>query len=133
MWGGGVSSDVSRTDAQTKTMRIGNVELGVVTAITPEERMRGLSGRKTLGADGMFFYFDEADYHGMWMKEMSFPIDIVWIDAERHVVGIDEHVDPDTYPRVFAAPVPVPYALEMNAGAVDTFGIEKGDVVALPE
>src|SRR3989338_662243 len=63
------------------------VNLIVELAVTPAQRERGLSGRDRLEPrSGMLFVFEDDGVRGFWMKGMTFPIDIIWIDDER-VVG----------------------------------------------
>ena len=38
----------------------------------------------------MLFIFETADFHGIWMKNCKFPIDILWLDEERKVVHVAE-------------------------------------------
>ncbi len=66
------------------------------------------------------------------MKEMYVPLDIVWLSDTGTIVGIDQAVQPDTYPHVFYPPQPVRYVLEMHAGAAQEHGWKVGTVVPLP-
>ena len=51
---------------------------------TPSEREKGLMFRSGLRTDeGMFFVFERRDIFQFWMKNMRFPIDIIWLDANR--------------------------------------------------
>jgi hypothetical protein len=66
----------------------------------------------------MLFIFEQPDFHGIWMKNCRFPIDIVWLDEERKVVHLAESVPPCK-----AEPCPVysplrraSYVVELNAG-----------------
>jgi uncharacterized membrane protein (UPF0127 family) len=99
---------------------------------TDETRARGLSGRTEIKTPGMLFVFDTVDYHEMWMKEMLFPIDIIWVDTSLTVVGVERGVRPDTYPTTFRSPVPVKYAIETEDRYTEAFGISVGDTVRLP-
>jgi uncharacterized protein len=45
--------------------------------------------------------FDREGYQGFWMKEMNFPIDIVWLNKDKKIVHIEHNVSPDTYPKIF--------------------------------
>ncbi|MEZ4200325.1 MAG: DUF192 domain-containing protein [Candidatus Paceibacterota bacterium] len=76
--------------------------------------------------------FDELDYHGIWMKDMLFPIDIIWIDNDLTVIHIEENVTPETYPAVFRPTEPARFVLEVNAHFVDQFQIKVGDPVTIP-
>lgn len=58
------------------------------------------------------------------MKDMNFPIDIVWIGEDWKVVSINTLVNPDTYPEVFYPALPVKYVLELNSGEASILGID---------
>jgi len=99
-------------------------------ADTPELHERGLYGRESLSdGHGMLFVFPKSGEYGFWMKGMRFPIDIVWINAQHEVVGVERNVSPDSFPKVFYPPVPISLVLEVPAGFCDTHGIKVGDVV----
>lgn len=86
--------------------------------IKPEDRTMGLMFRPALPQDrALLFVFDTADFHGIWMRNCRFPIDIVWLDEERKVVHVAAKVPPCK-----ADPCPVyqplrraAYVVEMNA------------------
>ena len=103
-------------------------EIWVEVAKTPEERSRGLMGRKHLGKDeGMLFIFEREDYHGFWMRDTLIPLSIAFIDKDCRIVSIT-----DMQPRTLDShlpPRPVLYALEMNQGWFSSLGIKSGDVV----
>jgi len=86
-------------------------------ADTPTLLQRGLSYRKELReGTGMIFVFDQKNLHGIWMKDMNFPIDIVWVNKDRSVVHVEFNVSPDTYPEVFTSLSPADYVIELPAG-----------------
>jgi uncharacterized protein len=92
------------------------------------QRIKGLSGREEIGENkGMFFKFDQEDYWSIWMKEMLFPLDIVWLDQNLTVVDIRENVSPETYPEAFLPQKPAKYVLEINAGLCEKHGIKIND------
>ena len=102
---------------QQKTISIGKATLQVELAQTPEEKTIGLSHRNSLAeGKGMLFLFENEGKHGFWMKDTHFPIDIIWINAEKKVIHIADNVAPDTYPQSFAPSVPALYVLEVPAG-----------------
>lgn len=110
------------------------VPLRVDVVDTPEGRARGLSGRERLGpTEGLLFVFEENDYHSFWMKDMLFPIDIIWIDGNFIIVDIKRSVRPDTFPRVFEPKDPARFVIETNANFTDSFGIEVGSFVTFPK
>ncbi len=103
--------------------------LSVAIADTPQLRQTGLSGVPYLQKDtGLFFVFPESGTYGMWMKDMHFSIDIVWLDSAFRVVDIHKGVSPETYPETFYTDTPARYALEAEAGFVEEFGVEEGQL-----
>lgn len=110
------------------------VPLRVDVVDTAEGRAQGLSGRERLGpTEGLLFVFPENDYHGFWMKDMLFPIDIIWIDNNFIIVDIERSVRPDTFPRVFEPKVPARFVIETSANFTDSFSIEVGGFVTFPK
>ena len=105
-----------QTQASVRTIDIGNRALRVEVADTDAKRTLGLSGRESLKEGGMLFVFDTPGNYGFWMKDMRFPIDIIWLDESYHVVDIARNVGPDTFPHIFYPPYPVKYVLETNPG-----------------
>lgn len=60
----------------------------LLVADTPQKRQQGLSGReKLLPNTGMFFKFDTLEQQGIWMKDMNFSIDILWLDENCKAVA----------------------------------------------
>src|SRR5512136_601336 len=71
--------------AKTRVM-VGGVRFEVEVAQTPGTREKGLSGRTGLvDGQGMLFVFDKPDRYMFWMKDMLFPIDIIYIRGGRIV------------------------------------------------
>lgn len=104
---------------------VGGAPVDVVLADTPEERVRGLSGTPNLGAgEGMFFVFENDGFYRIWMKDMRYAIDILWIEEDGTIIHIEENVTPDTYPKQFTSRVPARYVLEVPAGFVEENNIE---------
>lgn len=109
-----------------------NEEVPEITALiadTPEKRLRGLSVLKRLKKQqGMLFLFETPSNYPFWMKEMTFPIDILWLNKNGEVVFLKEHAHPDDYPQSYIPPKEnVLYVLELQDGAIEQFNILKGD------
>lgn len=102
---------------QNTPIKVGSRTFIAEVADTEAKRTLGLSGRKSLPTNqGMLFVFDEPSQPGFWMKDMNFPIDIIWFDKNRKIVGIEKNLQPNSYPQVFYPPQEVSSALEINAG-----------------
>lgn len=116
---------------QTASVSFGTTTLQVVVADTPQARRQGLSGRDTIPEDGMLFVFEESARHGFWMKDMRFPIDIIWLDQDGQVVDVKKRVTPDSYPDTFKPDTPARYVVEVEAGLYETFQLEIGDNIQI--
>lgn len=97
------------------------IELEVWVANSERGRYRGLSEKGTLGKrEGMLFDWKSFGVHGLTMRDMSFPIDMVFLGEDGRVQRIVERVQPEdeqTYTGVCQ------YALEVPSGFCDTHGI----------
>jgi uncharacterized membrane protein (UPF0127 family) len=89
-------------------------------------RMRGLLGRDGL-EPGTGMLIDSAPSVHMFF--MRFPIDVVFLDRDRKVVGVRHRLRPW---RVAGARRAVA-ALELPAGAASAAGVEEGDELVLED
>lgn len=98
------------------------------------ERIKGLSGTPYLpeGIVKLFAFGAESD-HSIWMKDMNYAIDIIWVAKAGQIVHIEKEVAPETYPESFGSPKPAWYVIEAPAGFVDKNAIAIGDEVVVPE
>jgi len=114
------------------TFDISGVPVYATIAQTNEQRMLGLSGQTGLNeGEGLFFVFPYDSRHGIWMKDMLFPIDILWFDREFRVVGITKSATPESFPEVFNSERDARYVLELNAGFVEANTVSLGDQVTI--
>lgn len=116
----------------------------VEIADSDAQRSRGLSFRESLPEDrGMLFIFDYEARHSFWMRNMRFPLDIIWIDRDKKVADIKNGVQPceevgepfrDGYIEK-SCPSFLPrdqalYVLEVNSGFARKNNIKIGDKVS---
>ena len=95
-----------------------NVCVQAEVADTESKRQLGLMFREGLAENqGMLFVFEEEGRHSFWMKNMKFPLDIIWIDEDWRVVQIKTNVQPckDSCESI-TAQAKAKYVLEVNAG-----------------
>lgn len=111
-----------------------NVEI----ANTLQEKQTGLSNRDFLSQnDGMLFPYISGEVPGFWMKDMRFPLDIIWISSRSYgyeVSGIVKDIQPCV--SVGECPAVFPneeifYVLEINSGLSDTYDFRSGDAFYL--
>lgn len=117
-------------------LKIDERVLSVEIVSTPEAITNGLSGRSEIGSDGMLFIFPNKQKLVFWMKEMKFPLDIIWI-ADGKVVEITRDVPPpeggvpfEALPR-YSPDSEVDMVLEVNAGFANENNLGVGSSVIL--
>src|SRR3989344_9654877 len=112
----------------TPVVLLDDQRLVVEVADSPDTQTQGLSNRPSLPENtGMIFIFNEYRRRNFWMKEMQFPIDMIWISDTR-VVGIEKNVPTPTSSQllIYTSPEAVNYVVEVNAGWADRHGISVG-------
>jgi len=121
---------ISQVD-DNKTITINGIKIEVEIADTIQKQTKGLSGKERLESDqGMLFIFPEYKIRNFWMKEMLFPIDIIWI-LDNKIIGIERNVPipkGEVMPN-YISPQKINYVLELNANFTDENDIEIGDTV----
>ncbi|HVT01286.1 MAG TPA: DUF192 domain-containing protein [Patescibacteria group bacterium] len=112
------------------TATVNGKTLSLYLAKTEGDRQKGLSGRKDLGTNqGMLFIFDKKGKPGFWMKDMKFPIDIIYINDDTVVYIVSDAPAPSgqTSPLTIYYPdQDANYVLEVNAGKAKDLGITNG-------
>lgn len=99
-----------------------------------ESRLKGLSGRKSLCSNcGMIFVFERADIYPFWMKEMNFPLDIIWIKDKKIVEIAGSAPTPAAAGQVmnYTPNAPADLVLEVNAGFCEKNGVKIEDGVKI--
>ncbi|MGC8888985.1 MAG: DUF192 domain-containing protein [Candidatus Micrarchaeia archaeon] len=109
---------------------IGGKKLHLLVADSFPKHMLGLMYMRSIKeSEGMLFIFSRNAYHGIWMRNMLFPIDIIWLDEKFEVVDIVENAEPCQ--SIFGCKTYMPisqarYVIELNAGSSKKLGIKKG-------
>ena len=99
------------------TLSFGNNVVLVEVANTLELKKQGLSGRDSIDdKKGMLFVFDRPETPSFWMKDMKFPIDIIFFDKDWNTVDIKENFPPESYPETYTSKEKSKYVVEVNAG-----------------
>tara|TARA_B100000029_G_C16917132_1_gene719952 strand:+ start:95 stop:562 length:468 start_codon:yes stop_codon:yes gene_type:complete len=104
-------------------------EIPVEVADTHKKRSLGLGKRNSLKKGwGMLFVFEKRKPHRFWMKDMQFPLDIIWLDNHRivHIINNAKPSDSMDEPEVLTSPVPVNFVLEISAGRAAKLRLKKG-------
>lgn len=118
---------------QVVPMRIGEAVVQASVADSLPERIKGLSGTPFLPDNVVkLFVFNAYGEHSIWMKDMNYALDIIWVAKEGEIVHIEENIAPETYPEAFSSPEPAWFVIEANAGFVASNTVALGDKVVLP-
>jgi uncharacterized protein len=113
---------------------VNGIELVADVATTNEQMTKGLSVRDALADnEAMLFVFDTAQEHSFWMKNMKFPIDIIWLDSDKTVVHIEHTLQACSFDAFCTTYKPgnnsALYVLETVAGFAEKHGIVEGTKV----
>ncbi|MCA9367730.1 DUF192 domain-containing protein [Candidatus Kaiserbacteria bacterium] len=117
----------------TVGLTIGSTSVEASVADSLPERIKGLSDTPYLPPNVVkLFAFGAAGEHSIWMKDMNYPLDIIWAAQDGTIVHFEQNVSPDTYPQAFSSPTPAWFVVEANAGFVAEHNVKIGDEVTLP-
>src|SRR5918992_2824456 len=98
-------------------------------AATDEQRTKGLSVKDRLGEnEAMLFVFDNEAEHSFWMKNMKFPIDIIWLDSDKTIVHIEHNLQPCSFELLcptYKPNVESLYVLETVGGFAEKYDIDR--------
>lgn len=118
----------------TGTVEVDSKKIFVDVSDDECKQTLGLSGRTSMNDDqGMIFVFNDLGNYAFWMKDMDFPLDIIWIDDNFNIVGIEKDLAASTYPESFGEEYFAKYVLEINAGYSDKNNLKVGDKIIFTE
>lgn len=106
--------------------------VAVEIAADDDRRAQGLMYRDRLDpGHGMLFLFAQDNVLSFWMKNTRIPLDMIFLDSNRRIVGIVESAPPCRFdpcpsygPNAIAR-----YVLEVAGGQARAHGLKKGDVL----
>ena len=123
---------MSAKDGDTYYLRVGSPSspyvVQVDTVVSPAALAKGLSGRPSMPkGTGLLFIFSGLSVQSMWMKDMRFPLDVVWLDENLEVSHINYGAAPcgSTCPS-YSSHYKAAYAIELNAGDAAAYGFRVG-------
>jgi len=117
------------------TVHLGDGVFAAQVAKTDAAREKGLGGTLNLRSDqAMLFVFDSDSKWSIWMKDMNYPIDIVWLDSTKKVVYMVKNAPPESYPyEQFTPKETARYVVELPAGTVEQKTVNIGAMAAFDE
>lgn len=114
---------------------INNQTFNLLLAKTDKEKRIGLSEKESLPENsGMLFVFEKPDSYSFWMKEMQFPIDIIFIKDNKIVTIYTDLKPPKTQEEslpIYKPDEPADMVLEINADLARKYNLKKGGEVKL--
>jgi len=117
------------------TVHLGDGVFTTKVAKTPDDRDKGLGGTYKLNGDqALLLVYDTDSKWKIDMKDMNFPIDIIWLDKDKKVVYIVKNAPPESYPyEQFEPKEDARYVLETMAGTVQQRKITIGSTAQFDE
>ena len=119
-------NDAGASQLPTAKIVVGNHQVEVEVADTPETRSRGLMFRQSLPADaGMLFVFPSEQPLQFWMRNTTLPLSIAFVDSGRRIVSIKDMQPLST--ELTNPGARYRYALEVNQGFFARSRVAVGD------
>ncbi len=112
-----------------KTGKKNIVRIDIEIAENVLEREKGLMYRHSMPETaGMLFVYERAEPLFFWMRNTYIPLDIIFADESRRIVTIQKNKEPMSYESIPSYRQSM-YAVEVNAGFCDKYGIKVGDYI----
>lgn len=110
-------------------------EIKAEVAQTPAAIYRGLSGRRELCSNcGMLFMFPDKKERRFVMRDMRFPLDIIFIaDSEIIKIAANSPSADNEILEIYQSDGPADQVLEINAGVAEGYGFKIGDQVLVKQ
>jgi len=130
-----LNSTTSRNEYNQTKIMISKHKLIADLAISTQQQSLGLSVKQNMTENqGMLFVFSSESQHPFWMKDMKFPIDIIWINSNQTVVHIEHSLQPcksDEDCQVYSPDVNSLYVLETVAGYTIKYQVDVGTQIMI--
>jgi|YelNatPaOPRAMG01_1025707.scaffolds.fasta_scaffold07076_3 uncharacterized membrane protein (UPF0127 family) len=129
-----IATNKNSQNFKIASVSIDNHNFSAYIADTLLSQSKGLAAFDSITDNqGMLFLFPEKEVTGFWMKDMKFPIDLIWISGDT-IVGFEKDMvpqpgEPDYDLKVYYPPEPIDKVLEINAGLIDKYNFQIGDLV----
>ncbi len=132
--------------ANMATATIAGQKFLLEVATDPESQDRGLAGRTSIPErGGMVFVFDSDEIRGFVMRDCQIPLDILYLNSARQVVGhfhmspeaprtLAEKTDSAAYEsrlQIYFCGEPSRYVIEIRGGLIDVLGVDIDDYIDL--
>lgn len=115
----------------SRSVSINKKVIKVELASSAISQYRGLSKRESLCADcGMLFIFPDKQIRTFVMRNMNFPLDIIFI-ADGKIINIKKNLEPEgnSPTKTYQSMTPANSVLELNGGYCEKYNIIVGDII----
>ncbi len=114
-------------------LKVGERNIAVQFALTPQEQARGLMHRKSMEPnDGMLFVFPKANQRSFWMRNTRIALDIAYIQPDGVIAEIHP-MQPFDESGVPSVSTNIQFALEMNQDWFSVKSVNPGDKIDLAQ
>ncbi len=117
---------------ETIKLHINNKILNAIIADTFSKTMIGLMFRHNLQKNNcMLFIFKDNAIHDIWMKNMNFSIDIIWLAKNKKIINYIEDIKPckKVFCKIYKANKPSKYLIELNSNYIQKNKISKKSII----
>ncbi len=113
----------TRVDNTELNCKLGDFPIKLKVASTPESQQIGYqySDQEPTDEEGILFVYPQETLVGFWMKNVKFPLDIMFFNSKKEMVH-REIMEPETYPKIYKCNIPAQYAIETKSGWFDRKG-----------
>jgi uncharacterized membrane protein (UPF0127 family) len=123
------------SNTKQNTVTVNGMQVHAWVAQSAEQIKRGLAIKDQLAADeGMLFILPENNHYRFWMKDMKFPIDIIWLDKNGRVRYIQPNCPPcpqDGICPLYDPHQSLPYVLEVSPGFAQQHQVRVNETVVV--
>lgn len=123
------------SELKTGTLSINDKKINIDIAFSDNDQYRGLSDRESLCGDcGMLFHFSDYNQRAFVMRNMKFPLDIIFINDNK-IINIASNLAPegDNPASIYYSEGKANDVLELNGGYCEKNNIKVGDKISEPE
>ena len=110
-------------------------ELNADVPVTNDLMAKGLAVKNQLKEnEAMLFIFEDPAKYSFWMKDMKFPIDIIWLDGNGKAVHIEHSLQPCVSASIcpnYTPNIDSQYVLETVTGFTQRHNISVGNNIEL--
>lgn len=97
-------------------------------ALTDAQRMYGMMGRKSMGAnEGMFFVFPQPAQQSFWMRDTHVPLDVIFADETGRVLNVEQGHPMSEYRMLSKGPAK--FVLEVPMGWCRSRRVGPGSII----